>query len=191
MSGTKTLVLSWDKSSLETFSDLRHFRPSDISSPETFFSKKWNFQSEKHAIECKWGCNHHKCAKLFLRCSAHHALASKKKDLGARNSRGWKCLRAGLVLRPEMSWSRTCLRARLVQVLRGWTCPIKKCLAARSFQKFRAGSVSWPEVSGSSIYIFARVMKVGSAVIRDERWGAHYTILCNLSKPPRILMILY
>ena len=37
-------------------------------------------------------------------------------------------------------------------------------------------------LSWSSIYIFARVKKVGSAVIRDERWGAHYTILCNLSK---------
>ena len=189
MSGTKTLVQSWDKSSLETFSDLRHFRPSDISSPETFFSKKWNFPSEKHAIECKWGCNHHKCAKLFLRCSVHHALASKKKILGP------EILGAGNVFGPDLSYGQKCHGARLVSgpdlFLLGWTCPIKKCLAARSFQKFRAGSFSWPEVSGSSIYIFARVMKVGSAVIRDERWGAHYTILCNLSKPPRILMILY
>ena len=145
-----------------------------LHASETTAWKKLNFQSEKHAIECKWGCNHHKCAKLFLRCSVHHALASKKK-----------------ILAPDLSYGQKCHKARLVQVLRGWTCPIKKCLAARSFQKFRAGSVSWPEVSGSSIYIFARVMKVGSAVIRDERWGAHYTILCNLSKPPRILMILY
>ena len=108
MSGTKTLVQSWDKSSLETFSDLRHFRPSDISSPETFFSKKWNFPSEKHAIECKWGCNHHKCAKLFLRCSAHHALASKKKILGP------EILGAGNVFGPDLSYGQKCHGAGLV-----------------------------------------------------------------------------
>ena len=86
----------------------------------------------------------------------------------------------------------------------GQSCP--STLRLNLSNQFKARSVSQLEVSkslglevchgrrylsGSSIYIFASVKKVGSAVIRDERWGAHYTILCNLSKPPRILMILY
>ena len=77
----------------------------------------------------------------------------------------------------------------------GQTCPSTSRLNLSN--QFRARSVSQLEVSkslrlevchgrrylsGSSIDIFARVKKVGSAVIRDERWGAHYTILCNLSK---------
>jgi hypothetical protein len=67
-------------------------------------------------------------------------------------SQGWTCLRAGLV---QALWGQTCLRAGLVsgpdlskhfgtggvQKLQGW-----KCLAAGSVPKFRAGSVSRPDL---------------------------------------------
>ena len=99
----------------------------------------------RKTCQSKWGCNHHKCAKLFLRGSVH-VLPSKKKSWGQKFSglemswgRKW----------PEMSQSRTCLRARVVQVLWGWTCPINsRPEVSRNWkwQKFRAGSVSWPEV---------------------------------------------
>ena len=43
--------------------------------------------------------------------------------LGPDLSWGQICPRAGLVLGPDLSQGRTCLRARLVQKLRGRTCP--------------------------------------------------------------------
>ena len=73
-------------------------------------------------------------------------------------SRDWTCLRAGhvsgldlswLVLGPDLSQGRRCLRAGLVSRFRAGDVNGWKCLAAGSVQKFRAGSVSRPEMSQS------------------------------------------
>ena len=61
---------------------------------------------------------------------------------------------------PDLSLGWTCLKAELVQLLQDWTCPInlrpevscsRKCLTAGSFWKFRAGSVSKPELLHGSV----------------------------------------
>ena len=93
--------------------------------------------------------------------------------LGPDLSQGWTCLRAGLV---QALWGQTCLRAGLVwgpdlskhfggggvQKLQG-----RKCLAVGSVQKFRAGSVSRPEMSQS----------LGPEVSRGRTWFAAGRVL--------------
>ena len=70
------------------------------------------------------------CLKLLLYKKAEKERLRRSKTI-------WRHFWAGLVSGLDLSWGRLCLRAGLVQKLQG-----RKCLAARSVQKCRAGSVS-------------------------------------------------
>jgi hypothetical protein len=104
----------------------------------------------------------------------YHLISLQK--LAPNMSKGWTCLRTGLVLTclgaghvsgPEMSQGRRCLRASFVSRFVAGDVQGRKCLATGSVPNFRAGSVSRPEVSQS----------LGPEVPRGRTWFTAGSVL--------------
>ena len=115
-----------------------------------------------------WTCL--RCLKLLLYKKNWEGEAeNEQKYLGARLFQalsGQTCLRAGLVLGPDLSWGRTCLVAGLVSgpdLSQG--CP--KMSVPVVSKSFRAGCVSRREVS----------KHLGPEVSRSRTWFAAGSVL--------------
>ena len=134
-----------DKSGLEKNSALRQVQSWEVSLEFTWSPLKQIIQAIcKQTLNCKYW------SIIFL-----------KKCIGAGNvsrpdlswlvsvpdmSQGsWADL-SWLVLEPDMSQGWQCLRTKLVSRFRARDFQGRKCLASGSVQKFRAGSVSWPDL---------------------------------------------
>ena len=127
-----------------------------------------------------WTCL--RCLKLLLYKKAEkERLRRSENILGPDLSQGCTCLGAGIVSGLGLSQGCTCLRAWLVSGLdlsRDRTCPktsgpdlsksFRKCLATGNVQKFRAGSVLWPDLVRGQTSLGALVWTWLSSIDRQN-----------------------